>query len=875
MVDADRTEGSRLLTGPTGLAESLVQAIRESNQTDNGTLFSIADDSGRDYTPEQRRMFKATGRDVSRKTIRERAREIREWARKSLIQGIFDQFDSIKKLSGKAYALARLSKGSAGAFEALLRHGKLRIRDGVYDADRTGGAIDTVFAPLGKEATDFLYWIAGNRAERLMKEGREHLFTKDDIAAAKSLAQGETDFDYPLANGRTTRDRAAIFADALVKFNAFNQNVLDMAEQSGLIDKDSRRLWEHDFYVPFYRVAEEDGAFRGMTLGKGLARQKAFEKLRGGKEALNDLLANTLMNWAHLIDASAKNRAALATLQAAEKLSAARKLSFADRKRGAQPNVWVMEDGKKVEYIIDDPHLLIALNALDFAGLSGPAMDALSATKRWLTIGVTASPFFKVRNLIRDSVQAIGTGSGLSYNPLRNIKEGYQLTSREQQEYVSALASGALIRFGTMLEGNEASRVRRLIRKGAKPETILDAPGKVRAFYEKILEPALNAYHELGNRGEEINRMALYHQLIQQGRSHAEASLMARDLMDFSMQGSFTTIRFLTQVVPFMNARLQGLYKLGRAAKDDPARLALVTGAAMLMSVALLARYQDDDDWRKREDWDRDNYWWFKFGGIAYRIPKPFEIGALGTLAERTWELAFDDEMNGERFRKSVGKVLSDQLAMNPVPQLVRPILDIYANRDSFTDRPIESMAMERLQPEYRYRSGTSLVARGASQAIGGALSPVQIDHLVRGYFSWLGAFAVGAADMALRAVSDEPSRPASDMYKVMSGGMISQPEGAPSRYVTRMYEQAKIVEEAYGSWRQLQREGRAEEAAEFRRDNQEKLGKRRIATQTETRIREINARVRDIERSAMPPAMKRDAINHLRRQAEAMAMRL
>jgi hypothetical protein len=70
-----------------------------------------------------------------------------------------------------------------------------------------------------------------------------------------------------------------------------------------------------------------------------------------------------------------------------------------------------MEHGQKVEYVVDDPALLTALSALDFSGLRGPAMEALSATKRWLTIGVTASPFFKVRNLIRDSVQAIGTGT--------------------------------------------------------------------------------------------------------------------------------------------------------------------------------------------------------------------------------------------------------------------------------------------------------------------------------------------------------------------------------------------------------------------------------------------------------------------------------
>jgi hypothetical protein len=40
--------------------------------------------------------------------------------------------------------------------------------------------------------------MAGNRAERLMGEGKERLFTPADIEAFKSLEQGTTNFDYTL-----------------------------------------------------------------------------------------------------------------------------------------------------------------------------------------------------------------------------------------------------------------------------------------------------------------------------------------------------------------------------------------------------------------------------------------------------------------------------------------------------------------------------------------------------------------------------------------------------------------------------------------------------------------------------------------------------
>ncbi len=850
-----------------------------------GVAFSkprIIGDSGRQYTNEQKDLFKHVGREVDEKTTLEK---LKSWIGKNWVQGLFDQFAPVKNLSSHAYTLMRLSKGSTGAFEAFLHHGKLSIRDGAFDADTSGGAIESVFVPVGKEATDLLYWIAGNRAEKLSGEDREHLFSPDDIAAAKSLATGQTDFDYTLPNGTVTRNRALIYRDTLRKFNEFNKNILDMAEQSGLIDGASRHLWEHEFYVPFYRVTDEKGGgIRGMNIKQGVIRQQAFKQLKGGTEGLNDLLANTLMNWAHLIDASAKNRAAKATIDAAVNLGAARKAVA-----GEKNVVWYSDKGRKAEFVVDDPGLLVALNGLEYAGLRGPAMDALSATKHWLTMGVTASPFFKVRNLIRDSIQSIAV-SDLSYNPLHNVKEGWKLTNRASQEYVSALAGGGLIRFGTMLEGSEAARTRQLIKQGSKDSHILDGEGKLKAFYDKVIEPAWSKYQELGNRGEEINRMALYDKLIAEGKTHAEAALAARDLMDFSMSGAFTSVRFLTQVVPFLNARLQGLYKLGKGAKEDKARFAIVMAATALAGLAMMGYASGDDDrwkrWKKREQWDKDNYWMFSFGDVDYRIPKPFEIGAMATLVERGFETAFmlgDEKNKWSKFGYAVLKIASDQLSMNPVPQLVKPILDIYANKDSFSGRPIETMSMERLKKDYRFNAGTSMFARGASTAgntiadVAGMefLSPVQIDHLVRSYFGWVGAAAVASADFAIRPMTNEPSRPEKDMLKWMSGGMVTDKDSAGSRYVSHLYDQLGELESAYGTWQQLRKEGKADDAREFAADHRDELRQYRQSENVKQRLSEMNKQIRMIERSDRHPAEKRILINRIRARQSDMAERL
>jgi hypothetical protein len=121
------------------------------------------------------------------------------------------------------------------------------------------------------------------------------------------------------------------------------------------------------------------------------------------------------MNWAHLLDAAAKNRGAKATIEAAERMGVATSGNQETlAQMGASINnkhgiVWFMDDGVKRYSLVDDPYIMTALTSLEYAGMRNPVMNAMGAMKHALTVGVTASPFFKIRNLIRDSVQVIGT----------------------------------------------------------------------------------------------------------------------------------------------------------------------------------------------------------------------------------------------------------------------------------------------------------------------------------------------------------------------------------------------------------------------------------------------------------------------------------
>jgi hypothetical protein len=297
-----------------------------------------------------------------------------------------------------------------------------------------------------------------------------------------------------------------------------------------------------------------------------------------------------------------------------------------------------------------------------------------------------------------------------------------------------------------------------------------------------------------------------------------------------------------------------------------------VTGAITLAGLALLFAYHDDDDWKQREDWDRETYWWFKIGNKAFRIPKPFEIGALASIVERGFEAAFTDQLTGKQFAKRVGAIVGQQLSLNPVPQLFVPIIETWANINTFTGRPIETMGMEKLSSPMRIGPDTSAFAQLAGK--NGLISPVQIDHLISGYFGWLGMHAVATADLALRPITGAPSKPAPKIDDVfVLGDFVKSLPAYQSKYVNRLYEQGKEVQEAMADMRQAMKVGAFEQAREIYAEKGDKIKLYTLFTHVERQLTEINSRIKMIQsRDSIDPDMKRALLDNLYMQRNRLA---
>ncbi len=797
-------------------------------------------------------------------TVKEKFEKLKTNFFDRMMTGLFDEFRAIKKYDEKSYMQARLSKSIDGALQGLLEYGEVFNDGGALNIRKGSKGLLQILEPVGQEVDQYQIWKALNRDANMSSDKRS--FDPELVSGRDRLASGTL-------NGKP---RKAVYEQVLKEENALNRSVLKVALDSGLIDKEGFDKFANDiYYIPFYKLME-DGDVQSVNTASKLTGQQFSKVLKGGEKKVNDLMENVLMNWSHILSAAMKNQAAKSTIDAAERMGAAEPAQMVAGKYPAG-TVKVMQDGQAVHYNVSDPDLVDAISTISYLGPKSMFLDVAKGFTNALRYGITLSPAYKVRNLIRDSIQSASV-SELGGNIFGNVYNGLAMSKDGHPTFMAALAGGGIFEMGTAHEGNQAKLIKRLIDKGVSETTILDTPEKIKNNLQKVLD----AYNEVGNKFENANRLALYQKLIDSGKSHLEASYASRDLMDFSMQGQFRAVKIIGSVVPFFNARLQGLYKLGRDGvtptyrvicnattgkpleigdKQKAARFMAISSSVALASVLLYGMYKDDEDFKRREDWDRDNFWWFKVGETAFRIPKPFEIGALGTIAERTYEQIADDSVEGKVFTERLHSMLADTFSLNPVPQMIKPMIDLYANKDSFTGAPIESGGMERLSKQERINNNTSGLAialGGISQAAAKVLtfnpdaegfSPVQMDYGIKAYFGWLGATAASTADLAVEPFT-EGTKVRKPVVDTLAMGFVKTMPETQSKYMTQFYTNNARIQSALADMRHYAEMGEMEKVEKIYAEKGDDIMLAKIYDKTSKNLAELRKQSRMIEQA-------------------------
>jgi len=776
-----------------------------------------------------------------------------------LSKNVAEQFGSKELLADtSAISAALFSDRAAGVAASSYQNGVPVFRDGfttVSDKDGSVKGLIPILEPLMKYNDPFVfqafqYYAATRRGKRLDAEGREKLFTPQDIQRGELLGQ-----QYPE------------FKEVFDEYQKYNKGLVEFMRDTGVISEKEAEIWTQNWdYIPFYRQmeGEEIAAPNIFSAIAGVAKPR---KLKGGEAPLADFMETIVRNSRAAIEAGMKNVAAQRVTRDVLRLNQGQ-LVPAALARGSDI-VTVKENGLTKHYRVDDPLLVEALKGLNLPQL--PFLEVLAAPSNLLRNLVTKDPGFMLANLMRDSLQAWVT-TGTNIIPIVDTFKQYGAALAGRSKEAQALAKAGL--FAGYDFASDARNSAREIEAELRKRTGQRTTGEIAML---PLSKMWDMLDKASSASDVATRSEVYKRTLEETGNEAEALYQAMEVLNFSRKGNSALIRVLTALVPFMNARIQGLDVLyrsgfGKSATQNKERMQKLFITRSLSILALSAMYwmlaSDTEEYKTAEQEVRDNYWII---GNA-RIPIPFEIGTVfKVFPERILEYFFGDDTSKD-LKNSIVRNITSTLAFNPIPQAFLPAVENIANYSFFTGQPIVGKGLEDVAPKFQASAGTSLLAQQVGEATNS--SPVKIDNLIRGYTGTLGTYAVMAIDAVMRGEGD-PTKAAmkAEQLPVVKRFFASS-EGTGT--ITAYYEMKKAVDESTRTINFLERTGNLEGLKEYLTDKGAKLqAVRPYITNLDDDMTSLRDMRRMVQMSPMEPDAKREALDSIRKAEVALTSRI
>jgi hypothetical protein len=838
-------------------------SLRDS--TDPDTLARVNETTtAREEKGYVERITKALGGDTFSEL---RARSLNRYNRLSDVDK-----EVVKKRGGAALmadesaeAGALQSDLAAGVTASVLgvhdRNGGIPIYvNGVTKAFNDGGKIKgpvAIFAPLSKYNDPLIYqlyqfWAGVKRGSRLNAQGKPDIFTEDDVKRAEALEAKHPEFD-----------------QIQKEWTTFNNGLVQYLVDTGVLSEgDKARFTEFSDYIPFYRQMEGEKTI-GPNIFQSISGVKKPKKLSEGtdKAPLADFLETIVRNTQSSIQMGMKNVAAQRAIDRALEIE------MAERLRPNAPTgldtVQVLEKGQVVTYQVADHLFIDAVKSLNMPEL--PFIGLLSGPANFLRNMVTKDPGFMLANMVRDSMAAYVT-SGVKMTPvvdtISNFGKAMAGTSPEFEALLNAGIGG----------GYEFSQNIEMSAKAFEKELNKKYEGKT--LFQRILNPmtAPTSLWEALEKGTTASDMAtrieVYKRTLEETGNEAEALHRALEVMNFNRKGSSPIIRIMTAAIPFLNARMQGLDVLYRASfgemnNKDAAMIQkrfIVRGMTMF---ALSAMYwtltHDDEEYKKQEQETKDNNWLIPSLGI--KIPIPFEIGVIfKVIPERIMASLFGDDTSKD-FMDSMARNLRSTLAIDYLPQAIKPFVETETNFSLFTRRPIVGQGLEGVAPEFQVGPGTSSLAAFAGSNLG--MSPMKIDHLIGGYTGTMGMYMVSALDGIMNMNAENPN--ASKRFEQLPfiKRFALDPEARGT--VTGYYDLKNATDEVVRTSSLLERTMNFEERGKFMQENIKLLANKDYILDLEKTMKNFRQMQVMIRSSNMDADAKREALLRINQAQNAL----
>lgn len=784
---------------------------------------------------------------------------------------------------GGAYETARLSRASHSIAEGSINFGHpVKKPDGSFSYQ--GKGLRQILEPLGDNIDDALLYFVGRSAKELKLQKREHLFTDAEIQAMLELESPE---------------RRQAFAE----YQKWNRGITDFAEAQGVINPQSRAMWQRQSYLPFHRVGQS-GSYKGKP-----GEWSGIKALTGGTENIRDVLQNMIGNATMLIDQAVKNEARqkIAALAESErgagkfmtkipaesrpvKIDSQQVLGQIIKTLGLDKNdpgmvdiinrlkeqmdaspeafeflmgnqtpaggnvVAVLHGGKPTYYEVADPVLYRALSAID-RPTQGWLVNLIGLPKRVGQMTITLTPDFMVANIARDTIMG-GVMSRAGFRPVIDSINGMRLRITEDPIYKDYIANGGGLSSIYLDDAKLKAKLEKFYRnQGIDYRTVLDTPDKLMGFVETLADAF-----------ETSTRLGEYNRAIQTGEHPRHAAYLGREVStDFAMRGDSQALNFMYDTVMFLKPAVLSFDRLFRGVAHDPNKgaIAAKAGSLALFSMGLYLLNRDNPKYQDLKDWDKDANWHFFVGDQHFRYPKIWEIGAMASIAERTLASTLDENPDG--LGKGIGRILGHTFNLNYMPQILAPIYEQATNENSFTRARIETPGMENLQPFLRAKSSTSetmkeigMASRDLPEKL--QVNPVRAEALLRGYFNTWAMYGLMLTDRAFFSEKLPESR--LDELPVIRR-FYSQEPPKSTKYEEMYFDMLGEAKRLHGTIRELDRQNKPEIADE--KDKEPMATEYKPLQRANERLGDINAEMREVRRnSALSPKEKREQLDAL-----------
>jgi Large polyvalent protein associated domain 38 len=388
---------------------------------------------------------------------------------------------------------------------------------------------------------------------------------------------------------------------------------------------------------------------------------------------------------------------------------------------------------------------------------------------------VTADPRFVAKNLTRDTISAT-INSQFGFKPVIDSVGGVAKTWMDNEGYRQFLVNGAggsgmykseLHDTAAMMENykqGNSNAVMKGVMDYMRDNHFTNGWQGIQNFIE---------HFEMGPRFQE----ALAAQKA--GMSPLTAAYAGQELStNFARAGSWSGVRKVTSWTPFLNAGIQGMYRVGITAKDNPVRTAAMVGsliaAPMLIShiansgnplydnIPEAVRYQNV--WFPVPESASDWAAWYANGGVGappkmkmlIPFPAPYDYGGFGTAAMHLYDAIKDH--SGAEAANGFYQAFQGMMPGLSLPAVAQMPYHLLTNTD-WTGSPITPGNVQGLSPEMQFSDRTSEFGKwfaNKEKSLGipdkVRLTPIETDYITNFFMTGILNYIPQIANAAWRA---------------------------------------------------------------------------------------------------------------------------